>query len=74
MPGIEIISDYLRNHPELEIPDAEATAHILVGASFFYMLTQEIMAGKDVLPMTQTRLSGSLMHLLGISGELKASP
>lgn len=74
VPGIEIISDYLRNHPELEIPDAEATAHILVGASFFYMLTQEIMAGKDVLPMTQTRLSASLMHLLGISGELKASP
>lgn len=67
VPTIETISQYLENQPELDIPDAEATAHILLGALVFYMLTQEVMAGKDILPMTQDRLSASLIHLLGVS-------
>lgn len=72
VPSIETISHYLSHHPELEIPDTEATAHVLLGALVFFMLTQEVMAGKDVLPMTQERLSASLIHLLGISSGLQA--
>lgn len=64
LPSLDTISDYLKCHPELEIPDAEATAHICLGALVFYMLTQEVMGGKAVLPMEQDRLSASLIHLL----------
>ena len=67
LPSIEAIGNYLKHCPELEIPDTEATAHVLLGALVFYMLTQEMMAGKTVLPMTQESLSASLLHLLSLS-------
>ncbi len=67
LPTIETIRHYLESQPELDIPDAEATAHILLGALVFYMLTQEVMGGRDILPMSQDRLSASLIHLLGVS-------
>ena len=69
LPSIETLRDYLRAHPELDIPDPEATAHVLLGALVFYMLTQEIMGGKSVLPMTQERLGNSLLSLLGLLKE-----
>ena len=70
LPSIKTISNYLRSRPELEIPDTEATAHVLLGALVFYILTQEVMAGKDILPMTTVRLSASLINLLGIQVDL----
>ncbi|MEL6939534.1 MAG: TetR/AcrR family transcriptional regulator [Cyanobacteria bacterium J06598_1] len=63
-PSLVKLSEFLADAPELGIKDPEATAHILLGAVVFFMLTQEVMPGKAVMPMEADRLADALMALL----------
>ena len=63
-PAIETITKYLTAHPELNIPDPEATARILIGSLVHFVITQEIMHGKDIIPMESDRLIDALTHLI----------
>lgn len=63
-PAIETISKYLAAHPELKIPDPEATARILIGSLVHFVTIQEIMHGKDIIPMESDRLIDALTHLI----------
>jgi AcrR family transcriptional regulator len=63
-PAIETISKYLASRPELKIPDPEATARILIGSLVHFVITQEIMHGKDIMPMESDRLIDALTHLI----------
>ena len=63
-PSLTKLSEFLADSPELGIKDPEATAHVLLGAVVFFMLTQEIMPGKAVLPMEADRLADALVALL----------
>jgi AcrR family transcriptional regulator len=63
-PVVETLSYYLSSHPELNIPDSEATARIFIGTLVHFHITQEVLHGKDILPMAGDRLIDSLMHLI----------
>ncbi|BAT53303.1 transcriptional regulator [Nostoc sp. NIES-3756] len=63
-PAIETISKYLASRPELNIPDPEATARILIGSLVHFVMTQEIMHGKDIMPMESDRLIDALTYLI----------
>lgn len=63
-PTIDLLSGYLASCTELNIPDPEATARILVGALIHYMQLQEMMHGKEIMPFERDRLLDSLMHLV----------
>ncbi|MEA5515193.1 TetR/AcrR family transcriptional regulator [Nodularia sp. UHCC 0506] len=63
-PAIETITKYLASHPELKIPDPEATARILIGSLVHFVITQEIMHGKEIIPMEGDRLIDALTHLI----------
>ncbi|MCF4966320.1 TetR/AcrR family transcriptional regulator [Nostoc sp. CMAA1605] len=63
-PAIEAISKYLASRSELNIPDPEATARILIGSLVHFVMTQEIMHGKDIMPMESDRLIDALTHLI----------
>jgi TetR/AcrR family transcriptional regulator, regulator of autoinduction and epiphytic fitness len=63
-PAIETISKYLASCSELKIPDPEATARILIGSLVHFVITQEIMHGKDIMPMESDRLIDALTHLI----------
>ncbi|BAZ48961.1 TetR family transcriptional regulator protein [Nostoc sp. NIES-4103] len=63
-PAIETISKYLASRTELKIPDPEATARILIGSLVHFVMTQEIMHGKDIMPMESDRLIDALTHLI----------
>lgn len=63
-PSLEQLTQYLRNCPELEIPDPEATARVLLGTVVFFTITQGIFRGDSLMPMAAERLVDSLMHLL----------
>jgi hypothetical protein len=54
----------LASHPELKLPDPEATARIFIGSLVYYQLTQDMMHGKEILPMDRDRLIEGLMHLI----------
>jgi AcrR family transcriptional regulator len=63
-PGIERLTQYLAFHPELKLSDPEATARIFMGSLVYYQLTQDMMHGKEILPMDRDRLIEGLMHLI----------
>ncbi|MDJ0798865.1 MAG: TetR/AcrR family transcriptional regulator [Calothrix sp. MO_167.B12] len=63
-PVFETLSQYLKAHPELDLPDPEAAARIFFGALVHFHITQEVLYGKDILPMTSDRLIDSLIHLI----------
>ncbi|MDZ8185479.1 MAG: TetR/AcrR family transcriptional regulator [Nostoc sp. ChiSLP02] len=63
-PGSEIISQYLAANPELDIPDPDAMVWVLMGSIVHFVIAQQIMHGKDVLPMESDRLIDALTHLI----------
>ncbi|MBE9186658.1 TetR/AcrR family transcriptional regulator [Microcoleus sp. LEGE 07076] len=63
-PGMDRLTEYLASHPELKLSDPEATAQIFIGSLVYFQLTQEIMHGKDIIPMESERLIESLLHLI----------
>jgi AcrR family transcriptional regulator len=63
MPVAQTLTHYLAA-PELKIPDPEATARILLGALVHFHITQNVMHGKDIIPMESDRLIDALTHLI----------
>jgi AcrR family transcriptional regulator len=63
-PGINRLAEYLASHPELKLPDPEATARIFIGSLVYFQLTQHLMHGKDIIPMERDRLIDGLLHLI----------
>lgn len=63
-PAIGELTTYFKAHPELDVPDAEVTARILLGSTVFFILTQSIMHGDQIMPMEPQRLIDGLVDLL----------
>ncbi|MEG4346821.1 TetR/AcrR family transcriptional regulator [Microcoleus sp. A003_D6] len=63
-PGIERLTQYFASHPELKLSDPEATARIFIGSLVHFQLTQEMMHGKEIVPMECDRLIDGLLHLI----------
>jgi AcrR family transcriptional regulator len=63
-PGIEFITQYLASCPTLDIPDPEATARIMIGSFVYFVQVQELLHGKEILPMQGDRMVDALLHLL----------
>jgi TetR/AcrR family transcriptional regulator, regulator of autoinduction and epiphytic fitness len=55
---------YFTNCPKLELADPEATARIFVGSIVHFTIVQEMMHGKDIVPMERDRLIDSLIDLI----------
>jgi TetR/AcrR family transcriptional regulator, regulator of autoinduction and epiphytic fitness len=63
-PMLEKITKYLAAHVELNITDSEATARIFLGTLVNFHITQNVMHGKDIIPMESDRLVDALTHLI----------
>lgn len=63
-PGIERLTKYLASHRELKLPDPEATARIFIGSLVHFQLAQDMMHGKEIIPMERDRLIDGLLHLI----------
>ncbi len=63
-PPMDRLSAYLADHPELQLADPEATARVIVGAMVYQMMNQEIMFGKEVMPIDSDRIVESLLDLV----------
>ncbi|MGK7877220.1 MAG: TetR/AcrR family transcriptional regulator [Xenococcaceae cyanobacterium] len=64
VPAIKTLTRYLKEHRELNIVDSEATARIFVGSLIHFIMTQEILHGREIMPIAQERLIDSLVHLI----------
>ena len=72
-PAIEIVTQYLKAHPELNLPDPEATAWILVGSLISFMKIQEMLHGKEIIPMESDRLIEALTYLIAGAAHPKSA-
>lgn len=63
-PALKILMRYFQEHPELNFRDPEATARVFVGAIVHFILTQEMLHGKEIIPMEKERLVDSLIELI----------
>ncbi len=62
--GCERLTKYLISQPQLNIPDPEATARIFIGSVVNFLIIQEIMHGKEIMPMECDRFIDSLVYLI----------
>jgi TetR/AcrR family transcriptional regulator, regulator of autoinduction and epiphytic fitness len=58
------LCNYFTNCPQLKLSDPEATARIFIGALVHFMIVQEMLHGKDILPMERDRIINSLIDLI----------
>jgi AcrR family transcriptional regulator len=63
-PGLERITQFLDQHPDLQLEDPEAIARIALGAMVHFMLIQHVLHGQEILPMERDRLIKSLVDLV----------
>lgn len=63
-PGLAQLTAYLASQPQLHIKDPEATARIFIGAVIHYSMVQELLNGKELLPLERDRLVNSLVDLI----------
>lgn len=55
---------YLANCPQLKLSDPEATARIFVGAIVHFTIVQEMLHGKEIMPMERDRIVNGLIDLI----------
>jgi len=63
-PFIRSLVKYLASQKQLKTLDPEATARIFIGSLVYYFLVQEVLHGKESLPMKRDRLIDSLISLI----------
>ena len=63
-PAVVILTQYLQHQPDLNIIDCEATARIFVGSLIHFMMVQEVLSGKEVIPIEEDRMIDSLIRLI----------
>jgi AcrR family transcriptional regulator len=61
--GQRLICDYFKVHPELQLTDPEATARIFMGSLVSFLISQEILYGKKIMPFEQERLVDQLVKM-----------
>jgi len=62
--GRELLCRYFEAHPELGIMDTEAIAQIFFGSLVSFVMVQEILYGKETMPMERDRLINNLITLI----------
>jgi TetR/AcrR family transcriptional regulator, regulator of autoinduction and epiphytic fitness len=58
------LCQYFTECPQLHLPDPEATARIFIGAIVHYMIVQEMLHGKDILPIERERIIQTLIQMI----------
>ncbi|MBD2773889.1 TetR/AcrR family transcriptional regulator [Iningainema tapete] len=65
--SLEDLSQFLASCTELNISDPQATARIFVGTLVHFILVQEVLHGKDIVPMERDRLIDNLINLIVVN-------
>lgn len=63
-PAIVVLSDYLNQNKQLSIQNPEAIALIFVGSLIHFIIMQEMLHGKEIMPMSQESLIDTLISLV----------
>jgi TetR/AcrR family transcriptional regulator, regulator of autoinduction and epiphytic fitness len=59
--SFQVLHQYLAASPQLKLVDPEATARIFIGALVHFEIVQEMLHGRDIVPMERDRLINNLV-------------
>ena len=62
--ALQDLTQLFESHQELNLPDAEVAARIYMGTFMHFVMTSEVLHGKDIMPIERDRLIDNLIHLL----------
>jgi len=62
--SFKMLRQYFTTCPQLKLSDPEATARIFIGTLVHFMIVQEMLHGKDIVPMERERLVKNLVNLI----------
>ncbi|MEL6128517.1 MAG: TetR/AcrR family transcriptional regulator, partial [Cyanobacteria bacterium J06628_4] len=62
---------YFTAHPQLKFSDPEIAARVFSGALVHYLIVQELMGGKDIVPLSCDRMVNGLIDLMMAGGHYK---
>jgi AcrR family transcriptional regulator len=68
--GRQLLRSYFDLHPEMGIDDPEAIAQIFFGSLVSFVVLQEVLYGKDIIPMERDRLITNLITLVLAKGKM----
>ena len=63
-PTIDILSKYFKSHPALKLEDPEATVRVMMGTMVYFVMLQEMLHGKDIVPLEGDRVIKTLTNLI----------
>jgi TetR/AcrR family transcriptional regulator, regulator of autoinduction and epiphytic fitness len=63
-PNLDKLSDLLAQHPDLNLADPEITARLFVGSIVHYSIVQEMLQGREILPLERDRFVDGLIDLI----------
>lgn len=63
-PAIATLTKYFKSHPQLNLDDPEATVRVMIGSLVYFVMLQEMLHGKDILPLPDERLVNTLTELI----------
>lgn len=63
-PTIGILSKYFKSHPTLQLEDPEATVRVMIGTMVYFVMLQEMLHGKDIVPLEGDRVIKTLTDLI----------
>ncbi|MGD1953283.1 MAG: TetR/AcrR family transcriptional regulator [Leptolyngbyaceae cyanobacterium] len=71
-PMLERMSTYLGNHPQLHFSDPEIAARVFSGSMVHYLIVQEVMGGKELMPLECDRMVAGLIDIMMAGGHYEA--
>lgn len=63
-PAIKILTQYFQTNQQLNCNEPETTARIFIGSLISFMLIQEVLHGKEIMPMESDRYVNNLIELI----------
>ena len=63
-PAINLLTKYFQSHPTLELSDPEATVRVMMGTLVYFAMLQEMLHGKDIVPLESDRLVRTLTNMI----------
>lgn len=62
--GMKLGNCYFEEHPELGINDAQALTSVVAGSMMAHLIQQELLRGKEIVPMDLNALADTLAELI----------
>lgn len=63
-PTLEKMSYLFAHHPDINVSDPEITARFFIGSIVHYVIVQEILHGREILPLERDRFVDGLIDLI----------